>query len=76
MSSARLVILSFLTVTSFAQTVKQKSVEKNEDTDPLDAYNDIIPLTGFEWRDSEPIKIRPFKPKYHLTMGTFPRTGG
>ncbi|PQE27970.1 HRQ family 2 protein [Rutstroemia sp. NJR-2017a WRK4] len=29
----------------------------------------IIPLEEFDWRTTEPVKIRPFKPKYHLTMG-------
>jgi hypothetical protein len=23
----------------------------------------------FDWRKTEPLKVRPFKPKYHLTMG-------
>lgn len=29
----------------------------------------IIPLQKFHWQDTEPLKLRPFKPKYHLTMG-------
>jgi hypothetical protein len=37
--------------------------------DPLAAYHAIDPLPGFEWESTPPIKIRPFKPKYHLTMG-------
>lgn len=28
-------------------------------------------LHDFDWRKTEPLKFRPFKPKYHLTMGEF-----
>ncbi|KAH7417368.1 hypothetical protein BKA64DRAFT_739900 [Cadophora sp. MPI-SDFR-AT-0126] len=28
----------------------------------------IHPLSDFDWRTAPPLKIRPFKPKYHLTM--------
>ena len=31
-------------------------------------YEDIEPLHNFDWSTTEPIKMRPFKPKYHLTM--------
>ncbi|KAK2731807.1 hypothetical protein FQN55_004443 [Onygenales sp. PD_40] len=36
----------------------------------LDAsdYPPIEPLENFQWEKTEPIKFRPFKPKYHLTM--------
>lgn len=34
-----------------------------------DPYEDIEPLQKFDWSTTEPIQIRPFKPKYHLTMG-------
>jgi hypothetical protein len=37
--------------------------------DPLAAYHAIDPLPDFDWESTPPIKIRPFKPKYHLTMG-------
>lgn len=29
----------------------------------------IEPLTGFNWEETEPLKFRPFKPVYHITMG-------
>ncbi|KAF2006887.1 hypothetical protein P154DRAFT_454671 [Amniculicola lignicola CBS 123094] len=35
---------------------------------PTNAYYDIEPLKDFNLETTEPIKIRPFKPKYHLTM--------
>ncbi|KAF2473473.1 uncharacterized protein BDR25DRAFT_283035 [Lindgomyces ingoldianus] len=33
-----------------------------------DVYTQIEPLPNFNPETTEPIKIRPFKPKYHLTM--------
>ncbi|KAF2111707.1 hypothetical protein BDV96DRAFT_551399 [Lophiotrema nucula] len=33
-----------------------------------ESYHQIEPLTDFNLAATEPIKIRPFKPKYHLTM--------
>lgn len=38
------------------------SLEKN----PYDA---IEPLDDFDWTTTPPIKVWPFKPKYHMTMG-------
>lgn len=29
----------------------------------------IEPLSSFDWTAKEPLKMRPFKPKYHITMG-------
>lgn len=37
----------------------------------VDPYHSLEPLQDFDWSSTEPIKIRPFKPKYHLTMGKF-----
>jgi hypothetical protein len=52
---------------AFPSTENEKSgVEKD---DPLAAYYAINPLPDFDWRATPPIKLRPFKPKYHLTMG-------
>jgi len=44
-----------------------KSIVEQED--PLEAYYAINPLSDFEWESTPPIKLRPFKPNYHLTMG-------
>ncbi|KAF2226476.1 hypothetical protein BDZ85DRAFT_191865, partial [Elsinoe ampelina] len=33
-----------------------------------DPYNQITPLVDFDIHNEPPIKLRPFKPKYHLTM--------
>ena len=35
-----------------------------------DPYQDIEPLSDFDWSTTPPARIRPFKPKFHLTMGT------
>ena len=40
----------------------------NEKT-ATDPYDDIEPLHNFDWSTTEPMKLWPFKPKYHLTMG-------
>ncbi|KAF5624809.1 uncharacterized protein FTJAE_10156 [Fusarium tjaetaba] len=32
-------------------------------------YNDIEPLKDFDLKTAEPVQTRPWKPKYHLTMG-------
>ncbi|KAG5812307.1 hypothetical protein H9Q74_004618 [Fusarium xylarioides] len=32
-------------------------------------YNDIEPLEDFDLNTAEPVQTRPWKPKYHLTMG-------
>lgn len=40
--------------------------QQNEKTDEVA----IVHLSGFDWKTTEPLKLRPFKPKYHITMGT------
>lgn len=42
------------------------SDNKKDQTDP---YSDIEPLPSFDWATTEPLKLRPFKKTYHLTMG-------
>ncbi|KAL2829660.1 hypothetical protein BDW59DRAFT_158838 [Aspergillus cavernicola] len=34
-----------------------------------ESYPPVTPLPNFTWSTTEPAKYRPFKPKYHLTMG-------
>ncbi|KAI9815267.1 MAG: hypothetical protein M1827_002747 [Pycnora praestabilis] len=41
---------------------KQQSLEEKTDSP-------IQPLPDFDWQTTEPLQIRPFKPRYHLTMG-------
>ncbi|EAW21402.1 heme-dependent oxidative N-demethylase family protein [Aspergillus fischeri NRRL 181] len=33
-----------------------------------EGYPPITPLPNFNWETTEPLALRPFKPKYHLTM--------
>ena len=41
---------------------------EEEKTDGRDPYRDIEPLHAFDWSKTEPMQIRTFKPKWHLTM--------
>jgi hypothetical protein len=43
--------------------------DSNVNAEPK-AYPQVEPLPDFEWQQKEPVKIRPFKPKYNLTMST------
>ncbi|TPX19670.1 hypothetical protein DIZ76_017462 [Coccidioides immitis] len=38
-------------------------------------FPEIEPLEDFEWEKTEPLQFRPFKPKYHLTMGKYMMSG-
>nr|OQO26333.1 hypothetical protein B0A51_05184 [Rachicladosporium sp. CCFEE 5018]OQO26796.1 hypothetical protein B0A51_04379 [Rachicladosporium sp. CCFEE 5018] len=49
----------------FSQDVKTPLPEKAPLVDP---YSVIVPLLDFDWRSTPPVKIRPFKPMYYLTM--------
>jgi hypothetical protein len=54
-------------LTRYQRTISQHAQPSDEKT--KDPTTEIIPLPDFDWRTTEPLKIRPFKPKYHLTMG-------
>jgi hypothetical protein len=41
-------------------------------TEPAPGFPEVEPLDDFDWKTTEPLQIRPFKPKYNLTMGTPP----
>lgn len=50
-----------------SQPVAPATLDEKKDVDPYDA---IKPMQGDEnWATTPPIKLRPFKPKYHMTMG-------
>lgn len=34
-------------------------------------YHAIEPLRSFDWKATEPIQVRVFKPKFYLTMGEY-----
>lgn len=51
---------------------KQKAAkESGADKQYIEApdFPAIESLPKFDWRNENPIKLRTFKPKYHLTMG-------
>lgn len=48
----------------------QKTInKKNKVVLESPGFAPVEPLEDFVWRKTEPLKLRPFKPKYHLTMG-------
>ena len=51
----------------------QKASNVAQNIGGLDApgFPPIEELENFDWKEIEPLKLRPFKPKYHLTMGEF-----
>jgi hypothetical protein len=52
-----------------AEALSDDGKNAAEQEDPLAAYDAIEPLKDFDWKTTPPLKLRPFKPKYHLTMG-------
>lgn len=49
---------------TFLSPLNSKDVEPN-------CYPPVEALPDFHWQTQEPVKIRPFKPKYNLTMSTW-----
>lgn len=65
-------VYRYVTIRRSTNAAVSQSNEKRdaaEQEDPLRAYQDIEPLHDFDWESTPPMKLRPFKPKYHLTMG-------
>lgn len=50
-------------------STSQHGTSDIKDNDPKEISEEIIPLPDFDWKSTEPLKFRPFKPIYHLTMG-------
>lgn len=46
-----------------------RETSPNEEMCEKDPYSVITPLPDFDWQKTETLKLRPFKPKFHLTMG-------
>lgn len=70
--SCPLIALSIFFISRLVSTRKASRLgEVIEDgkAETGDPYQDIQPLYDFDWSTTPPIRIRPFKPKYHLTMG-------
>jgi hypothetical protein len=67
-----LLVYGFIDLYRSTGSTTSESNEKQhhpEQEDPLKAYQEIEPLLNFDWKSTPPMKLRPFKPKYHLTMG-------
>jgi len=47
----------------------KSDVEKKPSSE---SWPPIEPLPDFDWKTTPPIKLRPFKPIYHINMGMFP----
>ncbi|EGE83393.1 hypothetical protein BDDG_06337 [Blastomyces dermatitidis ATCC 18188] len=51
---------------------KRAEIERQKKFDAILCTSDfplVEPLQKFDWEKTEPLKLRPYKPKYHLTMG-------
>lgn len=60
---------------AFVQKANLTKQQRNYKDDTKDSfYPPIEPLPHFDWKSEDPVKIRPFKPKYHLTMGMFQKS--
>ncbi|KAH8603144.1 hypothetical protein B0O99DRAFT_647862 [Bisporella sp. PMI_857] len=65
-----LLILSILALAIwYTWDVRRKNKLKEESKGNSQALYAITPLPAFNWQATEPLKFRPFKPVYHVTMG-------
>ncbi|KAL1968326.1 hypothetical protein VTN77DRAFT_1855 [Rasamsonia byssochlamydoides] len=62
-----LAMLVVLLVQVFWKAKQARNVTKTR-TLEAPGFPPIEPLKNFDWKTTEPLKFRPFKPKYHLTM--------
>lgn len=64
------VFFIFMTVRQFRSKMAE-SKKAGADRKWCDApgFPEIDRLEDFKWQDEAPVKLRAFKPKYHLTMG-------
>lgn len=53
-------------------TVSQRNENEKNGKTAQDEAPKIVPLPDFNWKTTEPLKFRPFKPRYHITMGIAP----
>lgn len=65
----RCVSLSLKDHTERSDCVKEK-LAGNGTQEKSDEKAGITPLKDFDWQNIDPAKHRPFKPVYHITMGT------
>lgn len=67
---AMFVLFVFLAIRQVVSKNKE-AAKKGAKREYLDApdFPEVERLAKFDWKREEPIKLRLFKPKYHLTMG-------
>lgn len=66
------VFFLFMAIRQFvAKQQEAKKAGANRPWCDAPGFPEIEQLEGFKWQDAAPIKLRTFKPKYHLTMGEF-----
>ncbi|KAJ0426059.1 hypothetical protein BJY00DRAFT_123923 [Aspergillus carlsbadensis] len=53
---------------AYSTTPTYSNEKMTENAQEPSSYPPITPLLGFNWEATPPLVIRPFKPKYHLTM--------
>jgi hypothetical protein len=66
---AAFVFMAIRQVRSKQQTAAKAGYEKRYIKAP--EFPEVKELPEFDWQTTEPLKLRPFKPRYHLTMGKF-----
>ncbi|KAK1145623.1 hypothetical protein N8T08_004182 [Aspergillus melleus] len=65
-------VILFLVLASWLFSLwnrRQLDIYSYESSPESRGYPPIEPLPDFNWETAEPLCFRPFKPKYHLTMG-------
>ncbi|EEH19998.2 hypothetical protein PABG_02257 [Paracoccidioides brasiliensis Pb03] len=71
-SMTKLVLCSLLMMVVQRQRAsKRAEIEKQKKFEAILSTSDfppVEPLKDFNWEKTEPLKLRPYKPKYHLTM--------
>ncbi|KAH8645500.1 hypothetical protein BX600DRAFT_478233 [Xylariales sp. PMI_506] len=64
-------VVALLVVLGVAIATKKKIVYSRGGYISHESQLKIEPLKDFDWETTEPLKFRPFKPTYHITMGKF-----
>ncbi|KAF2153305.1 hypothetical protein K461DRAFT_293577 [Myriangium duriaei CBS 260.36] len=59
---------AFLLSTPLIWRQASKKIDQDVSQEQHDPYQDLQPIPDFDWTKVEPLRIWPFKPRYHLTM--------
>lgn len=65
------IILAILAVVIRLFYSLRSLLEGNGKQQPVSEKSPIEPLHNFDWKNAQRRQLRPFKPTYHITMGTF-----